>query len=526
METENHAAESQQFQNLDTRHTFASADHAPPTGNKVARLTASEPIGPAMSLAVVPGDIIDLEVYGYYEGGTGFSNTATLNSFTAAVAAAFGGVNGGGGESQSIFDGVNDFFTGLGSLNGTGNDNVPAAYLNYILVDQDYQHVSGGYVQISSAANFNQEQLSLNNIEVAKAGFMYIYVSLESNVSQGVFFDDLKVVHEHSPIVQTDDYYPFGLTYSSYQKTGKQGNKFLYNGFEKQDDWGVYDYQARFFDPVLGRFLMIDPATEVSMSLSSYSYAFNNPVRFVDFDGMVGTEGGGTDPTKLYGKRVDMSGAPGKTNAAGHPRNGPWFWRKMLKEHPEMFSDENVASIKRGRSPIADGKWVEHNPAHANYKGGKLIHHHINQGKMATGIPEAAHKKYFSELHANRGGRPKGRGKLGGAAFGVASFLVDIAVGMEGNPHSMGMQLTEGFSDDKLYYNEESDVYWERSKGDDVTNDAGEVIGSEYTFTYYSDFTKNEETGEYEGTGDKTTVTVTKYEGQEAKDMFIMLRGG
>jgi len=41
---------------------------------------------------------------------------------------------------------------------------------------------------------------------------------------------------------------------------------------------------------------------------------------------------------------IDMARAPGKvTNAAGWPRNGPWFWRQMLKEYPEMFSSTNRA---------------------------------------------------------------------------------------------------------------------------------------------------------------------------------------
>ena len=180
------------------------------------------------------------------------------------------------------------------------------------------------------------------------------------------------------------------------------------------------------------RFGSVDPLEGASPGFNSYAYVGGNPVRLIDpngtyaiyVDGMkVSDEGssnywenqmeiyeaeqnGGDDPTKLFGEQVDMTPAPGKTNAAGVPRNGPWFWRQLLKLHPEMFSADNAARIRKGSAPIVDAKWIQYNPTHTEYMGDKLIHHHINQGNMATGIPEAAHKKFSSDLHTNRGGRP------------------------------------------------------------------------------------------------------------------------
>jgi len=102
-----------------------------------------------------------------------------------------------------------------------------------------------------------------------------------------VFFDDLTITHVPSPIIQEDHYYPFGLTLKG---IGKQGsNPFKYNGFEEQDELelGLYDYQARYYDPVLGRFINVDPAADLMRRHSPYNYAFNNPIRFVDPDGMM-----------------------------------------------------------------------------------------------------------------------------------------------------------------------------------------------------------------------------------------------
>jgi RHS repeat-associated protein len=87
--------------------------------------------------------------------------------------------------------------------------------------------------------------------------------------------------------VQEDHYYPFGLQLSGQSFTNTTLlNKYLFNGKEKQDQTGMYDYGFRQMDPVLGRWFCVDRMAEKYLSTSPYVYVFDNPMRFIDPDGL------------------------------------------------------------------------------------------------------------------------------------------------------------------------------------------------------------------------------------------------
>jgi RHS repeat-associated protein len=94
---------------------------------------------------------------------------------------------------------------------------------------------------------------------------------------------------------QRSDYYAFGYVIQSLTGTlPSSPNHYLYNHKELQDETGLYDYGARFYDPVIAKWTSMDPLAEISRRFSPYNYVENNPMRNIDPDGMETVDLGST----------------------------------------------------------------------------------------------------------------------------------------------------------------------------------------------------------------------------------------
>ena len=90
-------------------------------------------------------------------------------------------------------------------------------------------------------------------------------------------------------VVERNDYYPFGGRWEDSGSEMMSANRYRYNGKEEQSgEFGVHtiDYGARHYTPISGRWLSMDPLAEKYYSISPYVFCNNNPVNYVDLDGM------------------------------------------------------------------------------------------------------------------------------------------------------------------------------------------------------------------------------------------------
>ena len=94
------------------------------------------------------------------------------------------------------------------------------------------------------------------------------------------------VISQTGTVEEVNHYYPFGGLFDEGLQNSNQ--RYKYNGkeFDHKYDLDMYDYGARHYDPALGRWFTVDPLAEKYYSSSPYVYCGNNPVRFIDPNGM------------------------------------------------------------------------------------------------------------------------------------------------------------------------------------------------------------------------------------------------
>ena len=82
--------------------------------------------------------------------------------------------------------------------------------------------------------------------------------------------------------VESSEYRPYG---SFRSQTGTEVSDYKFTDQEWDAESGLYNYDARLYDPVIGRFISADnfvPRPFDPQSLNRYSYCRNNPLIYVD----------------------------------------------------------------------------------------------------------------------------------------------------------------------------------------------------------------------------------------------------
>ncbi|MFS4493190.1 DUF6443 domain-containing protein [Maribacter sp. 2308TA10-17] len=129
-----------------------------------------------------------------------------------------------------------------------------------------------------------------------QGGYDYVYNYVDHLGSVRLSYTDADNDGNIDPaneIIEDNSYYPFGLLMrSATSSVSPYGNstakRWKYNGNELDNTFNIdtYDFGARNYDPAIGRWMNLDPLAEQMRRHSPYNFAFNNPIYFIDPDGM------------------------------------------------------------------------------------------------------------------------------------------------------------------------------------------------------------------------------------------------
>jgi RHS repeat-associated protein len=263
--------------------------------------TVADKNGLGIVLKVMAGDAINIWGKSYHKmPGSGYSSsTNPLSVLDLMTLLATSPAASGKGITGTQISGLPGFPTNVTNLLNNQppqNSNRPRASINWVVLDEQFKYVSGGFDMVETAANTNGsfKDHSIQGIAIPKNGYIYVYCSNESQYN--VFFDNLQVVHDKGPILEETHYYPFGLTMVgiSSKAAGSLTTKYKFGSKEIQNaEFGnnsgieLYDFSVRNYDPQVGRWCSNDPAADKMYSYSPYNYTLNNPTLLVDPDGRI-----------------------------------------------------------------------------------------------------------------------------------------------------------------------------------------------------------------------------------------------
>ena len=93
------------------------------------------------------------------------------------------------------------------------------------------------------------------------------------------------VVDGNGNIEEVHHYYPFGALMGDRCGVSRNNYKYIGKELDTMYGWNMQDHEARWYDPVVGRWMVTDPLQEKYASVSSYCYTNNNPIVYYDSNG-------------------------------------------------------------------------------------------------------------------------------------------------------------------------------------------------------------------------------------------------
>jgi len=149
-------------------------------------------------------------------------------------------------------------------------------------------------------------------------------------------------------ILQVRDYYPFGMPHDLPEEVDlpslpyRDADPFTYNNKEYEERvTRMHDYHARWYDAALGRWSVVDPLADHAPEWTPYRYGFNNPIIYIDPDGLFETRDDALEYARDNNIKIRPRWFIGKLFTSGS--------RSNIVEH-----SDGTFAIEHGNTSISD----------------------------------------------------------------------------------------------------------------------------------------------------------------------------
>jgi RHS repeat-associated protein len=254
--------------------------------------------GLGIVLKVMAGDEVKISAESFYTMPGGGAGSPILMSVTELLTSLVSNSAVTGTHNGITTTAVGNIDANTSNLENFINQSAPSntakAYLNYILFDNQMKYISAGAEPVKDNGGYKLHSQFVNTpIPVAKSGYIYVFVSNESNLP--VYFDNFAITHTPGVILEETHHYPFGLVMHgiSSKRANIQVNKentFQDQRFDNELDLNWVQFKWRNHDPQIGRFIEIDPLSEKYVYNSTYAFSENKVVAHIELEGLESIE--------------------------------------------------------------------------------------------------------------------------------------------------------------------------------------------------------------------------------------------
>lgn len=161
-------------------------------------------------------------------------------------------------------------------------------------------HITDGAARLATLHQWSMDQSGLETDNIAEEKLHYLVGNHLGSVSLEL--------DEAGDVISYEEYFPFGGTSFLAGKNARdiKLKEYRYSGKCRDDATGFYCYEYRYYAPFIGGWLSPDPLGPVD-GLNLYRFVHNNPIRFVDADGLQTSGKVGPETDIAERRRVDTS---------------------------------------------------------------------------------------------------------------------------------------------------------------------------------------------------------------------------